>query len=584
MSTQDPVELDSLLDAYDVVAEMGTHEDGRTFIAKRRDNGADVLIRVVRTPNGDEKNALTLFAADTQLLSRHTHRNLVPIIEGRWVGADAFAVVSERVVAPTLEELLARGEEFSSSRVATILRDVDGVLEWARGQKVVHRDVSASSVFVEPGTDRVLIAFVIRPIPVFGAPDADGDARTIARLAWMMLARTPQLPEGLPQSLSELRPDLPERVVAETETLLHSSLEGQSVPDIRSYVARIAMADALKVGEEESTRVHTALLEEQRAAREQWDVERAELERASAEQTRRLAEERAELEGAIAKEREELAAQRAELEGSIAREREELEQSIAQERAALAAQRQELERSIASERDQLAVERQELQQIGAAAVQHREEVDDGLDAVTFVDEDAGTKHSSRARWAMAGAAAALLAIVASALAIGNRGLTVASSNGSGANRTLAPVVVDSAAGGITADVAAPPARVRNASPAVAAPRQDSTDSTASVPVPARRRAPVAVRDSLPVDSLQPFDSLPVPASVRPAIRVPRIDSLSRDTLSRPDSVGYLNRQAARDSAIVAPRKPAVKPDSLVRRDSMGKPKPDTLARPDMTAA
>src|SRR6266568_1419370 len=146
MCTQERAEslsLEQLGDAYEVIGELTGRPDARAFLGKRRQDGADVLIVVATPPQGDEGNALSHLAADvTQLASAH-QRNLLSIVEGRWIGTDAFAIVMQRPDAPTLAELLSRREEaFGLQRIAAILRDANGVLEWARSQKIVHRSVN----------------------------------------------------------------------------------------------------------------------------------------------------------------------------------------------------------------------------------------------------------------------------------------------------------------------------------------------------------------------------------------------------------------------------------------------------------
>src|SRR5687768_5290887 len=184
MSRQDPLDIEQLGETYEVIGELSGREDARTFIGKQREDGVDVLIAVIQTPEGDEGNALSHVAADANLLSGLSHRNLLPIKEGRWIGTDAFAVVTERVYAPTLGELLARRDEvFDYPRVATILREINGVLEWARAQKVVHRAVALDTIFLEPGTDRVFVSFAARPLARAGMPGPEEDAKTIAVLA-----------------------------------------------------------------------------------------------------------------------------------------------------------------------------------------------------------------------------------------------------------------------------------------------------------------------------------------------------------------------------------------------------------------
>ncbi len=254
MAERPRLNLDALQSDYDMVAELGDHGDETAYLARRREDGRDVLIRVERTPRGDERNALTLLAADVKALSSLHHEHVVPIVEGRWIGTDAFAVVSERVSHPTLQEWIERGEQPSNQRVALILQQVNDVLAWAREQKLVHRAVDMSSVYIDPDSDSVDVSFVVRPIPVTGVEGPEGDARSIAELAVAMLTRSAEPGDAPIEVLTQRRPDIPRRVVERTATLLESSRRSDANPDVRSYIALVAMADALKEAEEYALR------------------------------------------------------------------------------------------------------------------------------------------------------------------------------------------------------------------------------------------------------------------------------------------------------------------------------------------
>ncbi|HEY0994948.1 MAG TPA: hypothetical protein VGD77_03055, partial [Gemmatimonadaceae bacterium] len=368
-------EMPPLDDRYQVLAELVSREDARTYIARRRDDGirrredgAEVLVAVYGAPKGGEGDALSLFAADAQLLRAEGHPALLPIVDAHWVGPDAFAVATPRVMAPTLAELLQRGEKFSNYRIAAILRDLNGLLEWAREHKVVHRAVSPDTLFIEPGTDRVRAMFEVRPLSRSEFPDADDDARTIGALARPMLARAgdPRAPDHVP--LMELRPDLPQRLVEAVEALALPKGEGAEPGDVRSFIAAIAMADAILAGEVEAAHMEAVMIEQQRIEREQWNAELAAHEQRIADLEQKLRDERAEMERTIAEERERLATEREELLQATTREREELRAATEKEReelrAATEAEREELRTTTASEREallaQLAAEREEL--------------------------------------------------------------------------------------------------------------------------------------------------------------------------------------------------------------------------------
>ncbi len=381
-----PPDLSALNDDYDVVGEITGTGDAHSYIAtrkgegtKRRDDQTGVVITVVTTPEGDEANALTHLAADSQLLARTAHRRLIPIVEGRWIGDDAYAMVTQRITDPSLAQKLATGEAFSNPRIAAILRDVNSLLEWAREQKVVHRNITVDRVFLEPKTDRVRVSFAIAPIKRLHQSDADDDARTIAKLAMAMLTGEvdPRAYEG--QSLTELRPDLPEQL-DETIHALLSEKRTNNAADLPAFLAMIGMADPLAQGETERDRIRAEILEEQRAEREKLASERATFEgemataRASFEREMELEREkvaahRADLERAAEAERARLDKERADLERAVTTERDKLQRALTDEREALVATRAALERAAAEQRAEVeraaALDRQRLEALRA---------------------------------------------------------------------------------------------------------------------------------------------------------------------------------------------------------------------------
>lgn len=343
------LDLSPLSADYEIVGEQDGLDGVRRYVAtrkgdtaKRRDDQPGVLITIFRTPKGDEANALSHLAADTQLLARLAHRRLIPVIEGRWLGDDSYAVVTRRVAEPSLADRLASGETFTTPRIAAILRDVNGLLEWAREQRVVHRAVTPANIFLEPKTDRVRVSFAVEPLRRIRHSAEDDDARTIARLAVAMLTGQPDPESYDGKALVELRPGLPERLGEATDELLSEKHAG-TPSDVAAYIAMIGMADPLAEGESERDRIRAEILEEQRVEREAIATARFNFERMMEQEREKLAHDRAELERTIAEER-------ARLECAATEEREKLQRALESERAALAARRAELERAVAEQR------------------------------------------------------------------------------------------------------------------------------------------------------------------------------------------------------------------------------------------
>lgn len=322
MTTKDFLDPAQLAD-YDIIGESSSSPGVRRLLAQRRADGRDVLITIQREPAGDEGNALSHLAADVnQLAGAPPHPHLVPVLEGRWFAADAFAVVTARQGIPTLEELLSRREEeFPYARVAAVLRDISAALEWARERDIVHRDVRLDTVYLEPGSDQVRVMFVAQPLAATGIPGAAADARTIATLARAMLTRSVRAPERDALPLGELRPGLPARVIEQTEALLTASPDAEGLPDVRGYIASIAMAEELKRAEVERAAVRRETEEEQGRIRAELAAEREAHDRDLAEQARRFAAHRERMNRELARLRSQIDRERQRL----AREREALE-------------------------------------------------------------------------------------------------------------------------------------------------------------------------------------------------------------------------------------------------------------------
>jgi serine/threonine protein kinase len=394
--TSDP-DLTALTGDFDIVGELGGRGRTQFLIAtrktpagKRREDTDRVLVEVVGPPEGDESHALDHLASDTKLLSGLRHRRMVSIVEGRWLGADAFAVLREYVDDPSVADLLARGDTFTNTRIAAILREVHGVLQWARGQDVIHRRVTPDRLFLEPTSDRVRVTFGVGPLQRVRTTDpTTEDVITVVRLAVAMLTGGISEEEAEGKSVAELRPDLPDRLFEETERLLK---EPATDAELTLYLALIGMADPVAEGETERDRIRTELVEEQRVEREKLAAERADLDRLVAEERQKLANEGEELRAAFAQEKAKLEREYAAEQRLLAAERAEMQRIIAAERAELQSKREamqrelesriaEVERAAAADRARIEALREQIQRDGEAELERKramalEELDD----------------------------------------------------------------------------------------------------------------------------------------------------------------------------------------------------------------
>ncbi|MEO6529095.1 MAG: hypothetical protein ABIP93_20925 [Gemmatimonadaceae bacterium] len=392
-------EIHELADAFDIVGELSVGQGTRFLIATRksiagagtrREGSERVLIEVVRPPEGDESFALEQLASDTKLLSHLRHRRLISVIEGRWIGDHAYAVVREYFDDPSVADLVARGERFTNTRTAAILREVHGLLQWARQQNIVHRRITTDRLLLEPTSDRVRVSFAAGPIARVRTSDATSeDVVTVVRLAMAMLTVGIQPEESEGRSFAELRPDLPDRLHEETARLL---VEPATDAELTLYLALIGMADPVAEGETERDRIRAEVLEEQRVEREKLAIARADVARLEADERRRLAVEGEELRAAFGEEKAKLEREFAAAQRLLAAERLEMQRIIANERAELLAKRNALAEEVAdrfaaienaaeSDRARLDALREEIEEAGEVELERRraaalEDIDD----------------------------------------------------------------------------------------------------------------------------------------------------------------------------------------------------------------
>jgi uncharacterized protein YecT (DUF1311 family) len=236
------IDLSKLEDTYEILSRLHDDASSSTYLARHRELGRDVTITVVHVPDGGEHNTLTHFASDARLLSTARHEHIIPVLEGRWLGEDTFAVVRVLARATSLRETITQEGPMPLPRVSETLAQVHEALEWARQTGVVHRNVTADTIGFQQGSGRVMMSLSLAPLHMDALPDACSDGRTIGALAWSMMTGRPfESATTDDRTLADLRPGLSADVIEETETLL-TCKDGGEPRDVRAYIELLATA------------------------------------------------------------------------------------------------------------------------------------------------------------------------------------------------------------------------------------------------------------------------------------------------------------------------------------------------------
>ena len=230
-------DLSELESRYEILSEVRRTNDSVSYLARHRTINREVTIDVVRAPWGKAANLMMQLQADARRESAMRHPNVVPVLEGRQIARDAFATVRPRVRGSTLEELLSSPElveTISPDRLASIFEQLNGALDWAWANGIVHRKVTPGGLVFQQGSGRALFTFEPQLNAIDVPTNLADDARTIGRLAWTMLAGFPYGSAGM-TLLSEVRPDLPQRVIEAVDSLARYDHDDDT-PDIDGFI------------------------------------------------------------------------------------------------------------------------------------------------------------------------------------------------------------------------------------------------------------------------------------------------------------------------------------------------------------
>lgn len=245
-----PAALDALADVYEIVRELGRGGTAVVYLARHRETGDEVAIKLVRDQFSRDEEAVARLAREARFVAHLHHPNVVPVRDVLDLGEAGVALVMTHVPGYTLRQVLRDEGALPPDRVSRILRDLALALHAAHDVGIVHRDVKPENVFITDDGRAVLADFGIARsmsseaqqltmhgvaigTPAYMAPeqidgvelDARADIYSLGLLGWEMLTgRRPFAGEALYSVLyhqkhvqvedpRDVRQDIPEALV-----------------------------------------------------------------------------------------------------------------------------------------------------------------------------------------------------------------------------------------------------------------------------------------------------------------------------------------------------------------------------------
>jgi len=175
---------------YELKSEIGRGGMGVVYLARDRELGRDVALKVLDLP----------LAGEAQLIAQLEHPSIVPIYEAGTLPDGRAFYAMKLVTGMCLDRCLARRPTLAER--LRVIRRVGEALAFAHSRAVIHRDLKPQNVMVGEFGEVYVMDWGVEAVagtPAFRAPDAVLDQRSDIYSLGAVLQSL--LPQSIPPAL-----------------------------------------------------------------------------------------------------------------------------------------------------------------------------------------------------------------------------------------------------------------------------------------------------------------------------------------------------------------------------------------------
>jgi serine/threonine protein kinase len=178
---------------YEVISVLGRGASGTVYLAAS--GTRQVALKVVSR----DPEATTRLLGEAEVLRKLNHPNVAVLLDYGEAEEGPY-LAYEYVPGKSLEVLLNEGRRFSTAEILGILMGMASGLSAAHAQRIVHRDVKPSNIFISAPTDSISASSVrLLDFGVFGRLQSTNLTST-GQVFGTPLYMSPEQVRGLPQS------------------------------------------------------------------------------------------------------------------------------------------------------------------------------------------------------------------------------------------------------------------------------------------------------------------------------------------------------------------------------------------------
>ncbi|MGI9075857.1 MAG: serine/threonine-protein kinase [Gemmatimonadaceae bacterium] len=151
-------EVRQLAERYEFLEELGSGRMAVVYLARDRNSGHEVAIKLLNSRFSTGAEALTRFIRVARTSPALQHPNIVQPLAVEELSGGAIAIVNEYVRGETLRAVMRASGRLNLYRATRILREVAAALAHGHAHRSVHGDVRPENIFIEAESGRAMLA------------------------------------------------------------------------------------------------------------------------------------------------------------------------------------------------------------------------------------------------------------------------------------------------------------------------------------------------------------------------------------------------------------------------------------------
>lgn len=212
MTPEGEVEPGDAIGGWVIEEPVAEHGVAEVFAARHQDSGVQGTLELLRRTFTEDADVVTRFTRDARALRGMEHEGLVPVLDAGKLDDGRPWMVTPRLEGRTLRDELAARGRLPPAEAWSIARALLDALAVAHPQGLVHRDLSAASVFLDSSGGAVVPRLFDFGLACLPAEKGDGrsDLYGVGVTLFEMLAGSaPFAAPTAPELLEEPSPAAP---------------------------------------------------------------------------------------------------------------------------------------------------------------------------------------------------------------------------------------------------------------------------------------------------------------------------------------------------------------------------------------